>query len=73
MPVFDSKTLDEDAFEGQALLAAILQPTRAARSQALVNGRRRAKRGIMPAGPAPLKMRDPGAAETVTSALSSAR
>ncbi len=72
MPVFDSKTRD-DAFEGQALLAAILQPTRAARSQALVNGRRRAKRGIMPAGPATLTAREPDAADIDTPATLSAR
>ncbi|WP_162559617.1 hypothetical protein [Methylobacterium radiodurans] len=72
MPVFDSKTLDAD-LEGQALLAAILQPTRAARSQALVNGRRRAKRGTMPAGSAGLTLRCEPAADTVASALSSTR
>lgn len=68
MPVFDSKNLDA-AFEGQALLAAILQPTRATRGQALLNGRRRAKRGIMPAGPAAaLPAREPASAETVVPA-----
>lgn len=72
MPVFDSKILEAE-FEGQAFLAAILQPTRAARSQALVNGRRRAKRGIMPAGPAPLTAREPAAADTVAAASFSAR
>lgn len=72
MPVFDSKNLDA-AFEGQALLAAILQPTRAARSQALVNGRRRAKRGIMPAGSGTLTSREPAAVDIVAPAALSAR
>lgn len=72
MPVFESKTLDAE-FDGQALLAAILQPTRSARSQALVNGRRRAKRGIMPAGSATLTAREPAAVDIVAPATLSAR
>ncbi len=73
MPVFDSKSLDAE-FEGQALLAAILQPTRAARGQALLNGRRRAKLGAMPAGPAvPVVQRRPLAADTVATGSFSGR
>lgn len=43
MPVFDAKNLDCE-FEGQALLAAILHPTRAEQVRARINGRRRAVR-----------------------------
>jgi hypothetical protein len=40
MPVFEAKNLDCE-FEGQALLAAILHPTRAVQVSARINGRRR--------------------------------
>ena len=40
MPVFEAKNLDCE-FEGQALLAAILHPTRAEQVRARINGRRR--------------------------------
>ncbi|MFK5597315.1 hypothetical protein ACFZ8E_09950 [Methylobacterium sp. HMF5984] len=41
MPVFDAKNLGTQ-FEGQALLAAILHPTRIAQTRALTHGRQRA-------------------------------
>lgn len=72
MPVFESKNLDS-AFEGQALLAAILHPTRAARVRALTHGRRRAKRAALLADPMTLEVRHPlGAAEDLASAPISA-
>lgn len=58
MPVFESKNLDS-AFEGQALLAAILHPTRAERVRALTHGRRRAKRATLLADPMTLEVRHP--------------
>lgn len=58
MPVFESKTLDS-AFEGQALLAALLHPTRAERVRALTHGRRRAKRAALLADPMTLEVRHP--------------
>lgn len=58
MPVFDAKNLDS-AFEGQALLAAILHPTRAAQGRALRHGRRRAERAAALADPMTLEPRFP--------------
>ena len=58
MPVFESKNLDT-AFEGQALLAAILHPTRAERVRALTHGRRRAKRASLLADPTTPEVRHP--------------
>jgi len=58
MPVFEAKNLDS-SFEGQALLAAILHPTRAAQSRALRHGRRRAERAAAMADPLTLEPRFP--------------
>ncbi|MCJ2053519.1 hypothetical protein [Methylobacterium sp. J-070] len=58
MPVFESKNLDS-AFEGQALLTAILHPTRAAQTRALRHGRRRAERAAAMADPMTLEPRFP--------------
>lgn len=58
MPVFEAKNLDS-AFEGQALLAAILHPTRAAQTRALRHGRRRAERAAALADPMTLEPRFP--------------
>ncbi|SDN16627.1 hypothetical protein SAMN05216360_106127 [Methylobacterium phyllostachyos] len=58
MPVFEAKNLDS-AFEGQALLAAILHPTRAAQTRALRHGRRRAERAAAMADPLTLEPRFP--------------
>jgi hypothetical protein len=58
MPVFEAKHLDS-AFEGQALLAAILHPTRAAQTRALRHGRRRAERAAALADPMTLEPRFP--------------
>ncbi|MCJ2085217.1 hypothetical protein MKK88_04300 [Methylobacterium sp. E-005] len=58
MPVFEAKNLDS-AFEGQALLAAILHPTRAAQTRALRHGRRRAERAAALADPLTLEPRFP--------------
>jgi hypothetical protein len=58
MPVFEAKHLDSE-FEGQALLAAILHPTRAAQTRALRHGRRRAERAAALADPMTLEPRFP--------------
>ena len=58
MPVFEAKNLD-DAFEGQALLAAILHPTRAAQARAVRHGRHRAERAAALAEPLTLELRFP--------------
>jgi hypothetical protein len=58
MPVFEAKNLDS-AFEGDALLAAILHPTRAAQSRALRHGRRRAERASAMADPMTIEPRFP--------------
>ncbi|GBU18562.1 MULTISPECIES: hypothetical protein [Methylobacterium] len=58
MPVFDAKTLDS-SFEGSALLAAILHPTRAAQARAKVIGRRRAARAPALVEPVSLESRFP--------------
>ena len=58
MPVFDSKNLDT-AFEGQALLASILHPTRGAQTRALRHGRRRAERAAAMADPMTIEPRFP--------------
>jgi hypothetical protein len=58
MPVFESKNLDTE-FEGQALLAAILHPTRAAQTSALRHGRRRVERAAALADPMTLEPRFP--------------
>ncbi len=58
MPVFESKNLDS-AFEGQALLAAILHPTRAAQTRAMRHGRRRAERAAALADPMTIEPRFP--------------
>lgn len=50
MPVFEAKNLDS-GFEGHALLAAILHPTRAAQTRARTHGRRRAARAAALADP----------------------
>jgi hypothetical protein len=62
MPVFEAKNLDS-SFEGQALLAAILHPTRAAQSRALRHGRRRAERMAAMADPLTLEPRFPVTAD----------
>lgn len=58
MPVFEAKNLDT-AFEGQALLAAILHPTRPAQTRALRHGRRRAARAALLADPMTIEPRFP--------------
>ncbi len=69
MPVFESKNLDSE-FEGQSLLAAILQPTRGARVRALTHGRRRAKRAALLADPMTMEVRYPvNAADELTPAV----
>lgn len=62
MPVFEAKNLDS-AFEGQALLAAILHPTRPAQTRALRHGRRRAARAAMMADPMTIEPRFPTATD----------
>lgn len=62
MPVFETKNLDS-AFEGQALLAAILHPTRAAQTRALRHGRQRAERAAAMADPMTLEPRFPVTAD----------
>lgn len=62
MPVFEAKNLDS-TFEGQALLAAILHPTRAAQTRALRHGRRRAERAALMADPLTLEPRFPVTAD----------
>ena len=58
MPVFEAKNLDSE-FEGQGLLAALLHPTRAARSRALRHGRHRASRVTLLADPMTIEPRFP--------------
>lgn len=58
MPVFEAKNLDS-AFEGQALLAAILHPSRPAQTRALRHGRRRAARAALLADPMTIEPRYP--------------
>ncbi|MDP4023204.1 hypothetical protein Q8W71_11255 [Methylobacterium sp. NEAU 140] len=58
MPVFEAKHLDTE-FEGQALLAALLHPTRAARTRALRHGRRRAAKTALIADPMTIEPRFP--------------
>ncbi len=65
MPVFEAKNLDAE-FEGQALLGAILHPTRAARVRALRLGRRRAERNALMADPAAIEPRFPMAGDDLT-------
>jgi len=65
MPVFEAKNLDS-AFEGQALLAAILHPTRGAQTRALRHGRRRAERAAAMADPMTLEPRFPVVADGLT-------
>lgn len=66
MPVFEAKNLDS-AFEGQALLAAILHPTRAAQTRALRHGRRRAERSAAMADPLTLEPRFPVPVDSLAS------
>lgn len=65
MPVFESKNLDAE-FEGQALLGAVLHPTRAGRVRALRLGRRRAERHALHVDPAPIEPRFPMAGDDLT-------
>ena len=65
MPVFEAKNLDS-TFEGQALLAAILHPTRAAQTRALRHGRRRAERASAMADPMTLEPRFPIVADSLS-------
>lgn len=58
MPVFEAKNLGPQ-FEGQALLAAILHPTRAAQTRALSHGRQRAERAAVLADPMTIEPRYP--------------
>lgn len=58
MPVFEAKNLGPQ-FEGQALLASILHPTRAAQTRALSHGRRRAERAAAMADPMTIEPRFP--------------
>jgi hypothetical protein len=58
MPVFEAKNLDSE-FEGQALLAAILHPTRTAQTRALRHGRRRTERAAALADPMTIEPRHP--------------
>ncbi|MCJ2091871.1 MULTISPECIES: hypothetical protein [unclassified Methylobacterium] len=67
MPVFEAKNLDS-AFEGQALLAAILHPTRAAQTRALRHGRRRAERAAALADPLTIEPRFPTANDELAAA-----
>ena len=66
MPVFDAKNLGPQ-FEGQALLAAILHPTRAAQTRALTHGRQRAERAAVMADPMTIEPRFPIGAGALTS------
>jgi len=65
MPVFDAKNLDRE-FEGQALLGALLHPTRGARTRALRLGRRRAERNSMMAAPSATEPRSPMTGDDLT-------
>ncbi|MCJ2057045.1 hypothetical protein MKL09_10815 [Methylobacterium sp. J-048] len=67
MPVFEATNLDS-AFEGQALLAAILHPTRAAQTRALRHGRQRAERAAALADPLTLEPRFPTQSDELASA-----
>ncbi|MET0430122.1 MAG: hypothetical protein ABW026_16700 [Microvirga sp.] len=67
MPVFEAKNLDS-AFEGQALLAAILHPTRSAQTRALRHGRQRAERAAALADPLTLEPRFPTQSDELASA-----
>ncbi|GEP02065.1 hypothetical protein [Methylobacterium oxalidis] len=58
MPVFDAKNLDS-SFEGQALLTALLHPTRAEQARARINGRRRAVRAAAMTDPMVVEPRFP--------------
>lgn len=58
MPVFDAKQLDHE-FEGQALLGALLHPSRAARIRAIRAGRRRLERNPFLIEPMTLEPRLP--------------
>lgn len=58
MPVFEAKNLDS-AFEGSALLSAILHPTRQAQTRALRHGRQRAARAAVLADPMTIEPRFP--------------
>ncbi len=65
MPVFDAKNLGSQ-FEGQAMLAAILHPTRIAQTRALTHGRQRADRAAAMADPMTIEPRYPVGAGTLT-------
>ncbi len=58
MPVFEAKHLDSE-FEGFALLASILHPTRQAQTRALRHGRRRTARSSVLADPMTIEARFP--------------
>ncbi|WP_375464415.1 hypothetical protein [uncultured Methylobacterium sp.] len=66
MPVFEAKNLGPQ-FEGQALLAAILHPTRAAQTRALTHGRQRAERASAMADPMTVEPRYPVTVGSLTS------
>ncbi len=67
MPVFEAKNLDS-AFEGQALLAAILHPTRPAQTRARRHGRRRAARAAVLADPMTIEARFPMSSDSLAPA-----
>ncbi|MGU3540652.1 hypothetical protein [Methylobacterium sp. A54F] len=67
MPVFEAKNLDAE-FEGQALLAAVLHPTRMAQAHARTVGRRRAERAATLADPMTIEPRFPVRTEDFTPA-----
>lgn len=71
MPVFEAKNLGPQ-FEGQALLAAILHPTRAAQTRALTHGRQRAERSAAMADPMTMEPRYPVGADALAPAPISA-
>lgn len=67
MPVFESKNLDS-AFEGLALLSAILHPTRQAQTRALRHGRQRAARAAVLADPMTIESRFPTTSDDLSPA-----
>lgn len=70
MPVFEAQNLNTE-FEGQALLAAILHPTLAARTRALTHGRHRAERAALLADPMTIESRFPVSVDELVPAQAS--
>ena len=66
MPVFEAKNLGSQ-FEGQALLASILHPTRAEQTRALTHGRQRAERSAAMADPMTMEPRYPVGTDLLSS------